>query len=544
MFIKFLEQLEYIKPFSNYNEYSNYSHYEFETFALNHHIQITGEIKLSEYPPENMKECISYIEQRASTTFNKVLRARYNDIIWSYKKLYDTSILISENVRDKCELAISDYIDLAKKYILHREDDKNLISNLINYLFRAWNLCRHIKSAQQTELIQLMIDIENSIDEDKSIGLWGFCFKKLIADNSVSLSLDQESEIINKIKQRNENLDGQDYQALEYGIKFLLEYYKNKPTKQLKYFDILIRNAHIKSDRPFENQNRFKNIIQLCHRYRFKELKEQAILNYQLHGADIDKFMVRIEQKFELTSDMQQELIELLSNKSPYIHFLNIANYFITSKSRLEERNEENSRNFYLRNLFQTVITNNDGVTIKALSTKDDELYHANKLYWQINSILFNIAIKNFIDTHQLSYEDFKDLIFDEILYKNHELSLLAAIKALYNRDYYSMCYISVPIIENAFRQLLFQCDHSIYEENKHDGFENITLSRILTKLEVYLTEDIIFHLKFVLNEKAGLNLRNDLSHGLLNDSQIHETTAFTILHMFMTLKLIVGFPK
>lgn len=84
----------------------------------------------------------------------------------------------------------------------------------------------------------------------------------------------------------------------------------------------MIRNAHIKSDRPFENQNRFKNTIQLCHRYQFKELKEQTILNYQLYGADIDKHMAIIEQKFELTADMQKELIELLSDKNPRNHLL------------------------------------------------------------------------------------------------------------------------------------------------------------------------------------------------------------------------------
>lgn len=544
MFITFLDRLEYIDSYSDYGKYSKDPHYEFETFALNHSIQNTGEVRLAVHPPESINEWISYIEQRALTTSNIVIRARYNDLIWSYKKQYDTSVLKSGNVRDKCELAISDYIHLAKKHILLRKEDEELIANLKNYLYRSWNLSKQIKSSQQRELIQLMIDIENSIDKDKSIGLWGFCFEKLIADGSISLSIDQENEIINKVKKRIENLDGQEYSALEYGLNLLLKYYKNKPIEQQKYLDILVTNAHIKSDRPFENQNRFKNIIQLCHRYQFKEQKEQAILNYQLYGADIDKHMAKIEQKFELTADMQQELIELLSDEDPRNHLFKIAHYFISSKSKIEERNKENDGKFFFKDLFQTVITNNDGVTIKALTTKDDELFHGNKINWQINSILFNIVIKNFLETHQLSYKDFKDLIFDEILYKTHEQTLLAAIKSLYNSDYFSMCYISVPIIENALRQLLFQCDHSIYEENKNDGFENITLTRVILTLEEYLTEDIIFHFKFVLNEKAGLNLRNDLSHGLLNDSQIHETTAFTILHIFMVLKLIVGFSK
>lgn len=178
------------------------------------------------------------------------------------------------------------------------------------------------------------------------------------------------------------------------------------------------------------------------------------------------------------------------------------------------------------------------------MNKKEDELYHDNKSYWQVNSILFNIIIKNFIEIHQISDESFKELIFDELLFEKQENTLYAAIKALYNKDYFSMCYISVPLIENGLRQLLFQCDRSIYEENKHNGFENITLTRVLSTLDEYLSEDIIFHFEFILNEKAGLNLRNEISHGLVDDSQIHETTAFTLLHIFMILKLIVGFPK
>lgn len=544
MFTEYIDKLEYLPSYSNYEEYSGDPNYNFEVFALNHSIDINGELKIPSNTIPNIPNWIAYIEQRALTTQNKVVRSRYNDLLWSYKKQFNTSLLTAGNVRDKCELAISDYIHLAEKYILLRSSDDNLIIYLKNNLYRGWNLSKQINSNQQTNLIQLMIEIENSIKEDTKIGLWGFSFKKLINDTSIGLSQVQEREIIERIESRIIKLDSKDYLALEYGIKMLLEYYKTNRIEQEKYLDILEKNAHIKSSRPFENQNRFKKLVEICHQYQFKDRKERSIINYQYYGKDIHKYMVKLEESMEITPKMHQDLINILSDENPYVHFINIAHYFIFMKSKTKERVEENKKKFFLSDLFPTVITNKDGVAIKALNSEDDKLYNQNKYDWQINSVFFSIAIKNFIEKHQLSSEKLKDLVFDEILYKNQENTLLAAIKALYEKDYFAMCYISVPLIESGLRQLLFQCDHSIYEENKHDGFENITLSRILKTLEEYLKEDIIFHLKFILNEKAGLNIRNDLSHGLLGDSHINETTALSLLHILMILKLIVGFPS
>lgn len=356
MFKEFIDKSKQLESYSNYSEYSNDPNYEFEKFALNHSFQITGEIRLSPHLPENIDEWIAYIEERALTSCNPTARARYNDLIWSYKKQYKKSVLKSGNVREKCELAISDYIYLAEKYILLRVDDKSLLSCLKNYLYRAWNLSKQIKSPKQQELVQLMIEIENSIDENTKIGLWGFSYEKLIADHSIFLSLEQEKAIINKIELRIQQLNNHDYFALEYGIKILLEYYKDDKSKQGEHLDLIEKNAHIKSEHPFDNQNRFKRMIELCHKYEFKERKERAVLNYQLYGADIGKHMVKFEREIEITPEMQQELINLLFDSEPKKHFLKIAQYFISPKSRIKETNEKSSSNFFSRTFFRLLL--------------------------------------------------------------------------------------------------------------------------------------------------------------------------------------------
>ena len=280
----------------------------------------------------------------------------------------------------------------------------------------------------------------------------------------------------------------------------------------------------------------------MCEKYRFKELKEEATISYHQYGADVTKQMARYEYKFEITHEQFQELINSISDVDCRIHFLKITKFFTSSKSQVEENYDSRLKKMFFRDFFSTALVNEEGVTTKTLSSKEDTLYHENKMTWQIQLVFFNEVIKNFIASHQLTPEDFTELLYDELLYKNRKQTLTTAIKALYDKDYITMCYICTPLIENALRQLLFQCDHTIYEENKHDGFENITLTKILSKLDEYLKDDIMFHFKFILNEKAGLNLRNEISHGLLKDSNLTQSNSYTLLHVLMVLKLIVGF--
>lgn len=541
-FPEHLDNVQQLKSYENYSDFIDDPNYNFELYALTHYVDFNSELKKPHFEVENFSDWITYIEMRALTSKNKVVRSRYNDLLWTYKKDYSKHILVNGNVRDKCELAITDYIELAQISILKRDTDENLFNYLTNYLFRAWLLAKQIKSEQQIKLIDLMIEIENSINTDDKIGLWGFSFKKLFLDTSIILSSKQEKAIIDRILIRVNNLDSRQYTALEYGVEMLLTYYKGNTKEQEKLLDLLEENAHVISKRPFENQTRFKKLIDICHKYQLIERKERAILNYQHYGKDHMKYLVKIEESMEITPEMKQNLIDELYHKNPINHFMQITQYFILNKLAIKNRVEENKNRFLFQSLFQKVITNEDGVTVKALSNLEDELFHESKLDWQITYPFFYIAMENFNDRHKLTTIELKDLLFDDILYKNQEKTLLSAIQAYYNKDFFAMCYISIPIIENGLRQLLFQCDHSIYEENKHDGFENITLSRILNTLDDYLSDDVIFHLKFILIEKAGLNLRNNLSHGLMSDSAITERTALTLLHILMLLKYLVGY--
>lgn len=491
----------------------------------------------------DLSKWIPYIEKRALTTSNKTLRSRYNDLLWIYKKEYDRSFLTHGNVKEKCELAIADYADLAKELILNRSDDANLFEEIHNFLYRAWDLAKQVQSPSLPSLAQLMIKVENTINDDDKIGMWGFSYDKLMRDPKINLDEEQEKSIIEKVIQRITNLSFGEFKAIEHGVKMLLEYYKENPEKQRKFLLLLEKHSSIENGNPFQNQYYFKKLAGLYEKYNFKEEKERAIISYQSFGNKAANYLIPIEAKMEITPEIPEVLEKITDADQPEVHFLRLCFYFVSDKKSVQERVEKERNKFPLKKFFRDQLINAEGVATKTIVSEEDEMFHAYQLDWQLKTGLFSICLKHFQDTHQLTPESLTDLIFDEELYGNFQSTLLTAIKAFFDRNYIAMSYIAIPLIENALRQLLFQFDRSIYEENKFNDFENITLTRILKSLEEYLTEDSIFHLKFALNEKAGLNLRNKLAHGLTGDLYIGASTALTLLHVLMLLKSIVGFP-
>jgi hypothetical protein len=464
----YLESLTRLKRLYDYRHYKDDPDYEFEFFVLKHYTDRDGNLNRSAYPlPDTMPDLskwIPYIEKRALATSNKTLRSRYNDLLWIYKKEYARSLLAQGNPKEKCELAIADYADLVKELILNRKDDINLFDDISNFLFRAWNLAKQIQSPSLPLLTQLMILVENTIDEDDKIGMWGFSYDKLIRNPKIILTEEQETAIVEKIAQRITNLKLGKFKAVEHGVKRLAEYYKEKPEEQRKYLSLLEEHASIENGNPFQNQFHFKKLAELYGKYNFKEEKERAIRSYQSFGKKGADYFIPIGGEIEVTDEMRAALKTITAADQVEVHFSRICFYFVSNRNLLQERVKEKQNEFPLRKLFTEQRVNAEGVAIKTIDSEEDEVHHLNQLYWQIQTGLLSICLEDFIGKYQLTPESLMELIFDKEIYGNFKSTLLTAIRAYFDGNYIAMSYIAVPLIENALRQLLFQFDRSIYE--------------------------------------------------------------------------------
>lgn len=118
---------------------------------------------------------------------------------------------------------------------------------------------------------------------------------------------------------------------------------------------------------------------------------------------------------------------------------------------------------------------------------------------------------------------------------KSFQKGLLAGFKF----DFMTALNILVPQVENAIRCLAEECGDVIYRSNEEGIEELITFNSILDlpNLNRVMEEDFIFNLKCVFTSKFGINMRNDIAHGILDDNEFNSQ--YAIYTWWFILKLV-----
>ena len=90
--------------------------------------------------------------------------------------------------------------------------------------------------------------------------------------------------------------------------------------------------------------------------------------------------------------------------------------------------------------------------------------------------------------------------------------------------DFASMLHLVIPQIEHSLRHLLLQAGEPTSSLSDDGIQEERDLSWLLShpKLDEILGPDYVFHLRCLLVERAGANLRNRVAHGLLGDMEVY----------------------
>ena len=103
------------------------------------------------------------------------------------------------------------------------------------------------------------------------------------------------------------------------------------------------------------------------------------------------------------------------------------------------------------------------------------------------------------------------------------------------------MLHLLVPQLEHALRNILRQSGIAT-TSLAPDGIETENdLSWLLDhdKTREVLGETNVFHLKCLLDERVGFNLRNRVAHGLLNDGEAHASQLLYLWWFSLRLCLI-----
>ena len=148
---------------------------------------------------------------------------------------------------------------------------------------------------------------------------------------------------------------------------------------------------------------------------------------------------------------------------------------------------------------------------------------------------IFEVLIKE----REIKAEDFFSFLRGWSMLDDKNAALLeVGIERFFARDYVSALHILVPQLESCVRRMFAKAGYPTTSIKKGITQHEQTFTEFLGRDDVKNELGPNFHkyCRWFLVDQTGLNLRNDIAHGLIRIEKCNETNVQTVLHLLLML--------
>lgn len=194
-------------------------------------------------------------------------------------------------------------------------------------------------------------------------------------------------------------------------------------------------------------------------------------------------------------------------------------------------------------------VSDSNGIPISYVGTgkKTDEQKLSYQIYSQmkITNAFLNEHINRLKDKGLLTVGYLLDNLFkDSVFLREEQYPILKrGLEAFIEKDYLVACHLLIPQFESAVRMICKLNGGDILrpKNNPVDGNEYKSLEGLLSQecVSKVLGNDITTYFRVLFTDSNGGNLRNNVTHGLLEASAFNENMANRIFHAFIILSLV-----
>lgn len=445
------------------------------------------------------------------------VKAKFKDCLWNYKRDYRAAEEAANLYMRLLEQTEEDSLDI--KRFLYR------ILSLFNFSGNQTIKALGIKAIKDT--LEKMKGSENYTSYN--ILNESMEHKFLSKDEVIMFCKEFEKSIL-----KNKNLKVDYIELLD---KLMKENDREKNQIKRRKASLYIELAE-EARHPMEQVNLLKQGIEALKRLPGTE-QERLVLRKKLRKAqkELVGSMQSIPYKVD-RSDCVKQVQESLRVLEPeeYFYYL-LLQISIEKKEIVKETLIKNKGISFIRK-GSSVVLDKEGRTITCvpyLDFKDEKNVLANMENYATKSYcyyanMYLVIIVNELFNTGFSFEKDVNILVENCYFipesrkKSFEKGLLAG----FNKDYLMALHILIPQIENAVRCLAEACGDVGYSI-KEDGYESArTLHDLLESEKVVecIDEDILFNMRAIFTSPYGLNMRNELAHGLLDDADFNSWQA------------------
>lgn len=495
-------------------------------------------------PPTLAMETIEYWRTRADEEPHPILRARYADLVWELEHLTNPA-----NSRDhsRARIAIASYLKGVRSGLASHP----MLAN--DLLDRALDIAAKLNDSDRiNEVIDELLSRAENAPAQGHAGVWLHPAKTLLKGKL--LTADHRERIKIELERRFAEAVTQEYQlAADLAIRYLLLLYAKPihlPERQrvLLRYGAMHRNIANNSS-PLSAVSTLLSVIGLYEDHGLPVEADDLRLYVEEVSPRVKEGMktMSVEQSIDI-AELDDFFEPLLKTESPFAALFRVARNTAPKVDQVRQHLEELRRVAPIQFLATRVSFGHSGLpTTQTGSAEDNPDEHLSMQYAQsmsLSSLFFLFGWQRIITKFDLDATKVLEVIEGTpLMHKDRRTFFLEGIAAHFEKDYLKAIHVLVPQVENMLRELLrvIHIPRSKRVRNQPGMTELKTMGDILRdpRLADALEDDLRFFLIHLYIEKHGLNLRNDLSHGITPLGVFNEMTSGMVIQSIILLSVI-----
>lgn len=487
------------------------------------------------------EEIITYWEQRAKTSLNSLMKARYLGLVWEFSEKVTGKKPEYKIAQEYCKALI----------MVAKEKNHKFETKIIDKLERALSIATLLNNRMLiSEVKQAILDYEFSLNpDDNKAGLWGFSFDFLIFNKKVDLSEDEERIIVENLEHRLDRLKNGDPWICENAAARLARYYRSKGLNQdcsrvIGTLGEKFEEAASKSP-SLVAQSLLEHIHKVYSQFERHQDKERIMTTIRSIGKEINKDMKHIEHSSSIDGDEFRKYINLMTDGNLHDVLFRIAIQYIPRHDDVKTQVFELAKEYPLKFLFKTRIIDAHGRVVATIGGLNDDLDGniVRQMYQNIciSQIFLASVFSELIRKFNLNSNDLIEYLFSSpVFFDNQRDILFNGIQKYFDHEYMIASHLIIPQIEATIRNFVELAGGIVLKPSRVGGFQLKTLDDLLRCEEFINTygEDISFYFRVVLTDQRGWNMRNNICHGFFQPSEFSANAAEQLIHILLVLSL------
>jgi hypothetical protein len=500
-------------------------------------------------------DTVLHWEERAEACSNPLMRARYSDLVWDLK----STIAGQKAAPEYARLAADSYLEAADRSLY----PPDMEIRGVQWLGRALDVSRSINDSDRIKrIVEFMFVFYERVAKPQFPGTWFFLFDNLYGEKFVTP--EQESRIITNLETVLSKAS--DTTATASGVHPTLDPWGAEAAAQR-----LARHYNRRNDRPNAERvtkaygSAFQHmaaqaspmlamawlqpVIESYEQQGLKAEAEQLQLMAAEKGKNISQDLKQYSVKVEVKQEEIERLVERLIGRDDLSSALGrIAGYFIPKADRARELLEQLRVDTPLMSMIPIKIVASDGHTTARINSLDED--PNGRLHKQLAETIgfhqpfLEHTLSKLRERYSPTTNNVLDFLCQSPLFGEHRDGLLREGLVAYEQgDFVKAVHVLVPQVETVLRNFLGHLGRPTLKTVRSSPgvMDCKSMNEILRDeaMRSALTEDLWRYFEVVYVDKRGLNLRNDVAHGLLSSNVFNRQVADRVFHTLLALSLM-----